>query len=98
MAEMVRATPPMPVLHEEFPTPFEQKGLLMRTLMEELADEGADLVLVDGIKTRTPEGWVLVVPDPEEPVTHVWAEGRDLPGSERLAAAQVARLGRMLAS
>ncbi len=70
----------------------------MRTLMEELTDEGADLVLVDGIKMRTPEGWVLVVPDPEEPVTHVWAEGRDLPGSERLAAEQVARLGRMLAS
>ena len=98
LAEMVLATPPMPVLHEEVPTPFEQKGLLMRTLMEELADEGADLVLVDGIKMRTAEGWVLVVPDPEEPVTHVWAEGRDLPGSERLAAEQVARLGRMLAS
>ena len=98
LAEMVLATPPMPVLHEEVPTPLEQKGLLMRTLMEELADEGADLVLVDGIKMRAPEGWVLVVPDPEEPVTHVWAEGRDLPGSERLAAEQVARLGRMLAS
>jgi mannose-1-phosphate guanylyltransferase/phosphomannomutase len=98
LAEVVRTTPPMPVLHEEVPTPFEQKGLLMRTLMEELADEGADLVLVDGIKMRTAEGWVLVVPDPEEPVTHVWAEGRDLPGSERLAADQVARLGRMLAS
>jgi mannose-1-phosphate guanylyltransferase/phosphomannomutase len=92
LAEVVRSTPPMPVLHEEVPTPFEQKGLLMRTLMEQLTEQGADLVLVDGIKVRTAEGWVLVVPDPDEPVTHVWAEGRDLPGSERLAGDYVARL------
>jgi mannose-1-phosphate guanylyltransferase / phosphomannomutase len=97
LTELVRATPPMPVLHEEVPTPIAQKGLLMRTLMEELAEEGADLVLVDGIKMRTPEGWVLAVPDPEEPVTHVWAEGQDLPGSERLAAGLVTRLTRLLA-
>jgi mannose-1-phosphate guanylyltransferase/phosphomannomutase len=88
----------MPVLHEEVPTPFEQKGLLMRTLMEQLTEQGADLVLVDGIKVRTAEGWVLVVPDPDEPVTHVWAEGRDLPGSERLAGDYVARLRLMLPS
>jgi mannose-1-phosphate guanylyltransferase / phosphomannomutase len=97
LAEAVRAAPPMPVLHEEVPTPFEQKGLLMRTLMERLVEEGADLVLVDGIKVRSEEGWVLVVPDPEEPVTHVWAEGRDLPASERLAGEYVARLRRMQA-
>ena len=46
----------------------------------------ADLVLVDGIKVVSPEGWVLVVPDPEDPVTHVWAEGVDLPASVALAA------------
>jgi mannose-1-phosphate guanylyltransferase/phosphomannomutase len=97
LTDVVRATPPMPVLHEEVPTPIAQKGLLMRTLMEELAEEGADLVLVDGIKVRTPEGWALAVPDPEEPVTHVWAEGQDLPGSERLAAGLVTRLARLLA-
>ncbi len=54
---------------------MEQKGLVMRTLMEQLTEEGAELVLVDGIKVVSDEGWVLVVPDPEEPVTHVWAEG-----------------------
>ena len=31
-------------------------------------------VLVDGVKVLHPDGWALVVPDPEEPVTHVWAE------------------------
>ena len=56
-------------------TPFEQKGLIMRTLMEQLTEEGVELVLVDGIKVVSDQGWVLVVPDPEDPVTHVWAEG-----------------------
>ena len=39
----------------------------MRTLMEQLTEQGADLVLVDGIKVRSDDGWALVVPDPEEP-------------------------------
>jgi mannose-1-phosphate guanylyltransferase/phosphomannomutase len=32
-------------------------------------------VLVDGVKVIYPDGWALVLPDPELPVTHVWAEG-----------------------
>ena len=78
IADIVDAVPPMPILHEEVATPMEQKGLIMRTLMEQLTEEGADLVLVDGIKVVADPGWVLVVPDPEDPVTHVWAEGADL--------------------
>ena len=37
-------------------------------------------MLVDGIKVVSDDGWALVVPDPEDPVTHVWAEGADLAG------------------
>ena len=96
VAEIVDAIPPMPILHEEVPTPLEQKGLIMRTLMEQLTEEGADLVLVDGIKVVSDRGWVLVVPDPEDPVTHLWAEGADLAASEALASAYVTRITRML--
>jgi len=45
---------------------------------------------------RTADGWVLVVPDPEDPVTHVWAESADLVASERLAASYVERITRMM--
>jgi mannose-1-phosphate guanylyltransferase/phosphomannomutase len=96
IAEIVDAMPPMPILHEEVATPIEQKGLIMRTLMEQLAEEGADLVLVDGIKVMSEQGWVLVVPDPEDPVTHIWAEGVDLVASEGLATAYAERVTRML--
>ncbi len=86
LAGMVEGMAPMPVVHQEVATPFEHKGLIMRTLMEQLTDEGADLVLVDGIKVLSDRGWALVVPDPEDPVTHVWAEGADQAASVTLAA------------
>lgn len=44
----------------------------MRTAMEQA--KGRDVVLVDGVKVLHPDGWTLVLPDPEEPLTHVWAE------------------------
>ena len=90
--------PELPVMRTEVETPFEQKGMVMRTLMEQLGEEGAELVLLDGIKVITPTGWVLVVPDPEEPTTHVWAEGADRADSERLSLGYVERLRQMLTS
>jgi mannose-1-phosphate guanylyltransferase/phosphomannomutase len=98
LADAVARVPVMPIEHSLVVTPFEQKGLIMRTLMEQLAEEEADLELIDGIKVHTDEGWALVVPDPEEPVTHVWAEGFDAATSVRLAAALVARVEKVSAS
>jgi mannose-1-phosphate guanylyltransferase / phosphomannomutase len=45
--------------------------MVMRSLVEMA---GRDVELVDGVKVPYPDGWVLALPDPEEPVTHVWAE------------------------
>jgi mannose-1-phosphate guanylyltransferase/phosphomannomutase len=92
LEELVDAMPAMPIVHEEVATPLEQKGLIMRTLMEHVAEQGADLVLVDGIKVESEDGWALVVPDPEDPVTHVWAEGLDLLSSVALATIYVERI------
>ena len=65
----------MHLAHETVVTPWEQKGLVMRSLVEHSKDR--ELVLVDGVKVIHEGGWVLALPDPEEPVTHVWAEARD---------------------
>ena len=85
LAQVASRLPDLPVMRTEVETPFEQKGLVMRTLMEQLAEEDSELILIDGIKVLSPTGWVLVVPDPEEPTTHVWAEGADRADSERLS-------------
>jgi mannose-1-phosphate guanylyltransferase/phosphomannomutase len=72
LSKVVETAPHPHVAHEVVPTPWEQKGLVMRTLVETSTEE---LVLVDGVKVLRDEGWILVLPDPEDPVTHVWAEG-----------------------
>jgi mannose-1-phosphate guanylyltransferase/phosphomannomutase len=64
--------PPIHIVHQEIVTPWDQKGMVMRTTVERA--QGHDVVLVDGVKLIEPDGWTLVVPDPEEPITHVWAE------------------------
>jgi mannose-1-phosphate guanylyltransferase/phosphomannomutase len=45
----------------------------MRILNERFAD--ADVDLRDGIKIFDDRGWVQVLPDPDEPVVHLYAEG-----------------------
>ena len=57
--------------HEAVATPWEQKGLVMRSLLEKADGE---LVLVDGVKVCHGLDWALALPDPAEPVTHLWAE------------------------
>jgi mannose-1-phosphate guanylyltransferase/phosphomannomutase len=72
LSSIVRSLPRVHVAHESVPTPWEQKGTVMRTLVEWSKDR--EVILVDGVKVLHPEGWALVLPDPEEPVTHVWSE------------------------
>ena len=47
----------------------------MRVLTERL--KGRDLDLLDGIKVSDRRGWAQVLPDPDEPLVHIYAEGRD---------------------
>ena len=96
LAQVASRLPDLPVIRTEVETPFEQKGLVMRTLMEQLAEEDSELILIDGIKVLSPTGWVLIVPDPEEPTTHVWAEGADRADSERLSSGYVERVRQIL--
>ena len=42
-------------------------------------------MLVDGVKIIEPDGWALVLPDPEEALTHVWAEAGSDVEARRLA-------------
>ncbi len=56
----------------------------MRAVMELSKDRPT--VLVDGVKILHEDGWCLVVPDPEEALTHIWAEAASEAGA--LARAQ----------
>jgi len=64
------------VLRRSVPTPWAAKGAVMRRVAE--IAEGQPLDTTDGVRVVGPDGrWVLVLPDPSEAVTHLWAEGAD---------------------
>jgi mannose-1-phosphate guanylyltransferase/phosphomannomutase len=79
----------------DVPTPFEQKGLVMRVLLER---SPSDRVLIDGVKLIDDEGWSLVVPDPEEPLTLVTVEAASLAAAETRAQAMADEIGAILAA
>ena len=66
----------------------------MRTLVERSKDR--ELILVDGVKVLHDDGWALVLPDPEEPVTHIWAEGASDSDAVRLAQEYARRIRQIL--
>ena len=72
LSKLVARLPRFHICHQEVITPWEQKGTVMRTLVERA--KGREIILVDGVKVIENDGWALVLPDPEEPTTHVWAE------------------------
>jgi mannose-1-phosphate guanylyltransferase / phosphomannomutase len=75
LSELVADLPESHVVHRRVPCPWAQKGLVMRVLTERLKDRKVDLR--DGIKVFEKRGWAQVLPDPDEPVVHVYAEGAD---------------------
>jgi mannose-1-phosphate guanylyltransferase/phosphomannomutase len=60
------------------------KGTVMRVLNERFAE--ADVDLRDGIKVFDDRGWVQVLPDPDEPLVHIYAEGETTESSRELEA------------
>jgi mannose-1-phosphate guanylyltransferase/phosphomannomutase len=64
------------MLKRSIPTPWVAKGMVMRTVVEAAGDRDVDTT--DGVRVVEPgRGWILVLPDPSEAVTHLWAEGED---------------------
>ncbi len=73
LSELVSDLPVPTLARRSVPCPWARKGLVMRVLNERLADRTLDLL--DGIKATDERGWVQAIPDPDEPVVHLFAEG-----------------------
>jgi mannose-1-phosphate guanylyltransferase/phosphomannomutase len=67
--------------------PWSVKGTLMRHLVESYGHE--KLGLTDGVKVfYSDHDWVLVLPDADDPLVHVFANGFDTPLSNGQAWAE----------
>jgi mannose-1-phosphate guanylyltransferase/phosphomannomutase len=83
LSELVAELPEPTLVHHQIPCPWALKGLVMRVLNERLA--GRELDLTDGIKVFDERGWSQALPDPDEPLIHLYAEGETREASEELA-------------
>jgi mannose-1-phosphate guanylyltransferase/phosphomannomutase len=71
------------LLKRVVPTPWTAKGSVMRTIVEAAGERPIDTT--DGVRVIEPDGgWALVLPDPAQPVTHLWAEAADADTAQAL--------------
>ena len=61
------------VVWERLECPWAAKGRVMRGLAEKFGGE-PDAILTDGVKLNVDGGWVLMLPDPDNPLFYVYAE------------------------
>jgi mannose-1-phosphate guanylyltransferase / phosphomannomutase len=74
LSEIVADLPESTVIHRRVRCPWGRKGAVMRILTERM--KGREVDVRDGIKVFEERGWAQVLPDPDEPLVHVYAEGR----------------------
>ena len=83
LSELVADLPEPTLVHETLHCPWSMKGTVMRVVTEQL--KGREPDLTDGIKIFDERGWAQMLPDPDEPLVHIFAEGETAESSEELA-------------
>jgi mannose-1-phosphate guanylyltransferase / phosphomannomutase len=74
LSALVEELPASSVVHRQVRCPWARKGAVMRVLTERF--KGRKVDTLDGIKVYEKRGWAQVLPDPDEPLVHVYAEGK----------------------
>ena len=84
LSEIDTRIPQSHMARRSIPTPWAAKGMVMRAVVEEAGDRSIDTT--DGVRViEDDSSWALVLPDPSEPITHVWSEAAtDLAASQLL--------------
>lgn len=96
LSELIAEVPNFFTYKREVPVPWETKGRVIRTLIQSSSNER--LELLDGIKVFHPDGWALVLPDPEKPVCRVFSEGSTMEIAESLTDMYIKKIGAIAGS
>ncbi|SJZ41918.1 sugar phosphate nucleotidyltransferase [Selenihalanaerobacter shriftii] len=72
LSELIDAIPEFHRTKEAIECPWEDKGKVMRSLIEQTPEENIELI--DGVKVYHDDGWTLILPDSEDPIFHVYTE------------------------
>jgi mannose-1-phosphate guanylyltransferase / phosphomannomutase len=83
LSQIDHRIPEAHLLRRSVPTPWAAKGSVMRHVVEAAGDRRVDTT--DGVRVIEDDAsWILVLPDPSEAVTHLWAEGVDRDSAQDL--------------
>jgi mannose-1-phosphate guanylyltransferase/phosphomannomutase len=96
LSQIVSELPQSTVVHRQVRCPWARKGAVMRILSERL--KGREVDLLDGIKIFEENGWAQVLPDPDEPLVHVYAEGATRDDAARIEAEYIGLVEAIIAS
>ena len=83
LSEIVGELPESPVVHRQVRCPWARKGAVMRILTERT--KGMEVDVTDGSRSTTSAAG-QVLPDPDEPLVHIFAEGKTPEDSASLEA------------
>lgn len=75
-SELVASVPSYYISKQDVHCPVEQKGRVMRNLVEIFKEN--HLELTEGVRIVHDEGWSLIIPDDEEPVFTIYTEASSL--------------------
>ena len=82
ISELISDIPQMNYMTDTIPCMADQKGTVIRNLVEKT--RGLQVDLLDGIKIHDGDGWVLILPDPSEPLINMFADGSDADSVSKL--------------
>ncbi len=97
LSELVADIPDTTLLHETKSCPWSLKGAAMREISESVLDE-ENVDRLDGVKVFYDEGWVQILPSPDEPLFEIYAEGDTVDDSRELLERFSAKLDEVMAA
>jgi len=83
LAEVLDGLPAWHTATRTVSCPWESKGLVMRRLNEQYRSAAGPHI--DGVRVTVGEDWVLVLPDPDQPVFHVYGDSATREHADTLA-------------
>ncbi|UHA72271.1 sugar phosphate nucleotidyltransferase [Paenibacillus sp. 481] len=92
LTELIQQLPELHIVKEEVPCAWHEKGTMMRQMMDWVRRSELEAELLDGIRVQTEDGWVLILPDQDEPAFTVVAQSESASKARILATDFAARL------
>jgi len=83
LSAVVNSIPEFHLVKKNIDCPWDAKGKVMRSLTQEKTENKMELF--EGVKIHHDKGWVLVLPDADEPVCTIYTEGVSAEVAESLS-------------